>query len=144
LRKRRTRGFTLIELLTVIAIIGMIMALLLAAINLARQRARRAQAQAEVRELVKAWKSYWSVYGEWPSGVGLGVNVPMTGDMMRILQGDNPQQLKFMDVPEDALENGYTDPWGGLYEVDFSRTVTESIEYYQTTVHFPNRKRYLY
>jgi len=52
------RGFTLVELLVVIAIIGVMMGLLLPAIQAARERARMTQCNTNLKELALATKSY--------------------------------------------------------------------------------------
>jgi prepilin-type N-terminal cleavage/methylation domain-containing protein/prepilin-type processing-associated H-X9-DG protein len=67
---RIRRGFTLIELLVVISIIGVLVGLLLPAIQSARESGRRAKCQSNMRNIVLGVLGYANAYNEFPhSGV---------------------------------------------------------------------------
>jgi prepilin-type N-terminal cleavage/methylation domain-containing protein len=85
--KRRLHGFTLIELLVVITIIGLLVGLLLPAINAARENARGVVCQNNLHQLAIAIKAHADKLGFYPSAgwgsswvgnpdLGTGLNQP--------------------------------------------------------------------
>jgi prepilin-type N-terminal cleavage/methylation domain-containing protein len=85
--KRKSHGFTLVELLVVITIIGILMGLLIPAVNAARETARRNQCAANIKNFALAAVQYENQKGNlppWvakygffdPSGTGAGGTDP--------------------------------------------------------------------
>jgi prepilin-type N-terminal cleavage/methylation domain-containing protein len=66
--REQRRAFTLVELLVVIAIIGILVALLLPAIQAARESARRAQCQSNIRQITLAMLNFHNDRKEFPRG----------------------------------------------------------------------------
>jgi prepilin-type N-terminal cleavage/methylation domain-containing protein len=114
---RRVRpGFTLIELLVAIAIIGVLVALLLPAVQMAREAARRSQCANNLKQLGVALHSYHDVYGMFPpaSQGGIGaVYMNFTGFAML---------LPFIEVEGayDAMNFDVSSVSGGVHYYGWS------------------------
>ena len=66
---RATRnGFTLVELLVVITIIGILVSLLLPAVQSAREQARQATCKNNIKQMALACQTHMSTFGYFPSG----------------------------------------------------------------------------
>ncbi len=74
------RGFTLVELLVVITIIGILIALLLPAVQAAREAARRSQCVNNMKQLAVAVQNYASAHNVFPPG-GISYCFPSSGTL---------------------------------------------------------------
>jgi prepilin-type N-terminal cleavage/methylation domain-containing protein len=78
---RKSKGFTLVEMLVVITIIGTLMAMLLPAIQAAREAARSMNCRANLKNLQTATDNYEQTHGQYPgyqNVIGTAKD-PMTG-----------------------------------------------------------------
>ncbi|MCA9196380.1 MAG: DUF1559 domain-containing protein [Planctomycetales bacterium] len=101
-RKYRS-AFTLVELLVVIAIIAILVLLLLPAINAAREAARRAQCQNNLKQLGIAVLNYESALMKLPLGVNCGEGSMWSAYILPYMEDESLKKL--MTIGEDSRGN---------------------------------------
>lgn len=95
-RLRRNLGFTLVELLVVIAIIGILVSLLLPAVQSAREAARRMQCSNNLKQIGLALHNYESSHGKFPVGSWQSNFIgPLVGILPFMEQANNYDQWNF-------------------------------------------------
>jgi prepilin-type N-terminal cleavage/methylation domain-containing protein/prepilin-type processing-associated H-X9-DG protein len=104
--RKRLRGFTLVELLVVITIIGILIALLLPAVQAAREAARRSQCTNNLKQFGLALHNYHNTYGSFPS---LRWRANSSSDVL----GTNVALLQFI---EQAPLFNQINSWQGAYQ----------------------------
>ncbi len=91
------RGFTLVELLVVLAIIGVLVALLLPAVQSARASARRIKCASNLRQLGLGVLQFVDVHdGHWPH---------LAGHVSHLPPGVNPQDVSWIETIAPFMEN---------------------------------------
>src|SRR4051812_47226799 len=102
----RRRGFTLVELLVVIAIIGILVSLLLPAVQAAREAARRTQCQNNLRQYGVAIHNYHDVIKYLPIGNTWGRMWTFQSRILPYMEQQNIYQLIDYTYPSTCFDFG--------------------------------------
>ncbi len=141
---RNRQAFTLVELLVVIAIIGILVGLLLPAVQQAREAARRMQCSNNVKQTALACHNYESTFKTFPAG---GI-VTYTAAALNGLNSSNfcSRGSDRTQAPWSVLILPYLEESNLYNQFDFSRLFTGSSnvpgQAPNTTLFFVNMKKY--
>jgi prepilin-type N-terminal cleavage/methylation domain-containing protein len=129
-RNRKTKGFTLVELLVVISIIGMLIALLLPAVQAARETARQATCSNNLKNIALAMVSYESSKNVFP-----GYCNNLNPSLITSEAANEERSWAFAILPQldnRALYDKYRDPPPSSGDADpdaiANSSITETLE----------------
>lgn len=138
--RRQSYGFTLVELLVVIAIIGVLVSLLLPAVQAARESARRTQCANHLRNLALACLVHEQTHGYLPSA---GWHFQWAGDPDRGFGQTQPGAWTYSLLPfleEQALFDLGSDGNPDQITNDQRRETRDRLTSPITVLHCPSRR----
>ncbi|QDU87839.1 Type II secretion system protein G precursor [Pirellulimonas nuda] len=144
---RRSGGFTLVELIVVIGIVGVLVALLLPAVQSARAASRRTACQSNLRQVGLAMTQYLDQKGDrgkFPKVAKLPNSLNPEGlpSLYDVLAGHCEENREMFRCPSDAYEPSEAtleaDPDAGRYASYFQR---EGLSYEYPSIFLAGRNR---
>lgn len=115
------RGFTLVELLVVIAIIGILVGLLLPAVQSAREAARRTQCVNNLKQIGLALANYETSFKAYPAGAYIDFQYPPTdarslrGSILIRLLPYLEEDVLYEAIDLDYQKSGWVQPYDQKY-----------------------------
>src|SRR5262245_24004834 len=103
MRNHRRSGYTLFQLLVVVAVILLLIAMLLPAIQKVREAAARMQSMNNLKQIALAIHNYHDTYNNMPAGVD-DKNFCCLAKLLPFI--DEANVLKALDLSKDATDDG--------------------------------------
>ncbi len=113
MRHKTADGFTLVELLVVIAIIGILVSLLLPAVQMAREAARRTQCQNNMKQWGLALHLYHEAFDAFPMTNAQNYQPNAQGFSPQARMLPYLEQINLQDTL-DFAQPAFTGPWNAL------------------------------
>ncbi len=130
-RVSRQNGFTLVELLVVIAIIGILVSMLLPAVQSVREAARRTVCKNNLKQLGLALHNHESAFGKFPPGFVSEVTGPWPGGsndpVPEIGPGWNMLAMLLPQLEQAALHQ----------QIDFTLPITDPVNQIARSTNVP-------
>ena len=151
------KHFTLIEVLAVVAIIGLLAALVFPMVGRSREKANETKAAAGANAIAIALKNYKTTYQKYPvkttdpvggtNGAGattfanlndydkiifaLCGTYPGGGDGGNDFKGVNRKKISFLELPPEYMKAGgfYANPWGYRYYIKCADPGKNTVEF---------------
>lgn len=138
MRHQRQTAFTLVELLVVIAIIGILVGLLLPAVQSAREAARRSMCGNHLTQLALAVQNYEAAFGIYPPGT-----INPTGPIVNAPQGYHHNWLsQLLPYIEEGVTYDHIDFSAGVYDAPNDPVRRVHIEIHQCPSDWDRRFEY--
>ncbi len=136
------RGFTLVELLVVLAIIGIMVGLLLPAVQAAREAARIMQCQNRLKQISLACHNYESTFKELPGygGERMGFRIQPYADRLPNNQGGGTWITQVLPYMEQESLGRAIQPFAAARFLLLSDRVSSLVAASVTTLHCPSRR----
>lgn len=132
-------GFTLIELMTVICILALLMMASFGSLRKARELAKKAKAETQLRELVNAIHEYFITYDELPIENARDMEVNASALEPLTTADGNAHGIVFLNFSGTGY---YEDPWGSPYRITTGTSGSSSDRFSTTqeaTIALPRR-----
>ena len=138
MKEKTNGGFTLVEILVVIAILGILMAMMIPASGVILQKAKKSTARSGAMIVETGLAKYRMEYGVWPDfAKGKGKKHLTDSEFLETMMpkgdgappADNLKRVRFIEGSKETVKDGqFVDPWGHPYQYLVNETPKDAME----------------